>query len=48
VATAPRENAHFTAEQAEGVTRAFGDAFEERIAIREDIERADTMTSPQL
>jgi hypothetical protein len=41
--TTPRENAHFTAEQTEGITRAFGDAYEKRIAIREDIERADTM-----
>jgi hypothetical protein len=39
----PREIAHFTAEQTEGITRAFGDVYEERIAIREDIERADTM-----
>jgi flagellar motility protein MotE (MotC chaperone) len=37
LATALREQAHFTPEQAEGITRAFGEAFEERIATREDI-----------
>ncbi len=42
LATALREKAHFTAEQAEGITRAFGDAFEERITTREDIEQLDT------
>src|ERR1700740_2993080 len=37
LATALRDQAHFSAEQAEGITRALGEAFEERVATREDI-----------
>ena len=37
LATALGEQAHFTPEQAKGITRAFGEAFEERIATRDDI-----------
>jgi hypothetical protein len=37
LATALRDHAHFSAEQAEGITRALGEAFEERVATREDI-----------
>jgi chromosome segregation ATPase len=32
-----REKAHFTPEQAEGLTEALGDAFEEHVATKEDI-----------
>ena len=32
-----REKAHFTQEQAEGVTEALSEAFEERIATKQDI-----------
>src|SRR5690242_6292467 len=37
LATALRDQAHFSAEQAEGITRALGEAFDERVATREDI-----------
>jgi predicted nucleic acid-binding Zn-ribbon protein len=37
LATALREKAHFTPEQAEGITQALSDAFEERIATKDDI-----------
>jgi uncharacterized protein involved in exopolysaccharide biosynthesis len=37
LATALRDQAHFSAEQSEGITRALGEAFEERVATREDI-----------
>jgi hypothetical protein len=37
LATALREKAHFTPEQAEGMTKAFSEAFEEAVATKQDV-----------